>query len=415
LRLLLLTSNLPWPMEVHGGAQRTALLLEALRQFSDVEIAFVSWSKESVELARQAGAQSESIAGIFHVPDDRGQSTGLLSKLPLIGRPFRTVHRYLARYEVDAQFSAWLKKTVRDAGYDAVVSRFLWPGAVGDLAHLEDVPTLLDWDDLDHLKLESQIDVSPWTGIGGLAAKFLTLRKLTKTSLAEAAAYDHIWVAKTSDVARIVGKSVSVLPNIPFVDNAPERSAQSGGRGDILFVGNLTYLPNSDGLSRFIERVWPRIRAACPAARLLAIGPAPLAEVRAQWERVEGVVITGTVPSLIPYFQGAALSVCPVEWGGGSNIKAVESLGYGVPCVVSPYTFGAFKEHFGSATGMLCAPSDDEYASACIELLKNPERGDEIGRAGQQVARTHYSKSRFQEIVREGVMAATRAASRATR
>ena len=114
MRLLLLTSSLPWPLEVHGGAQRTALLLEALRQFSEVDIAFVSWSKESVDLARQARQQAQGIVGLFYVPDHGGQSTGLLSKLPVIGRPFRTVQRHLAKYEVDAQFGAWLKDTIRD-------------------------------------------------------------------------------------------------------------------------------------------------------------------------------------------------------------------------------------------------------------------------------------------------------------
>jgi glycosyltransferase involved in cell wall biosynthesis len=403
LRLLLLTSNLPWPLEVHGGAQRTALLLEALRQFSEVDIAFVSWSKESVDLARQARQQAQGIVSLFYVPDRGGQSTGLLSKLPVIGRPFRTVQRHLAKYEVDAQFGAWLKDSIRDGRYDGVVTRYLWPGAVGGLAQIRDVPTFLDWDDLDHLKLKSQIEMNPWSGVGGIVAKFLTLRKLTRTCLAVAASYDHIWVTKTSDLGRIAGKSVSVLPNIPFVDNAPARSVQLIDRRDILFVGNLTYLPNSDALTKFLERVWPRVHADCPNARVLAIGPQPFPEVRAQWERIEGVSIVGAVPSLLPYFQDAALSICPVEWGGGSNIKAVESLGYGVPCVVSPYTFSAFREHFGSATGMICAPSPEEYALTCIELLKNPQRSDEIGRAGQKIAQSLYSKSRFQELVREGV------------
>ena len=193
---------------MHGGAQRTALLLETLRQFSEVDIAFVSWSKESVDLARQACQQAQGIVGLFYVPDHGRQSTGLLSKLPVIGRPFRTVQRHLAKYEVDAQFGEWLKDTIRYGRYDGVVTRYLWPGAVGGLAHITDVPTYLDWDDLDHLKLKSQIEMNPWSGIGGIVAKFLTLRKLTRTCLAEAATYDHIWVTKTSDLARIAGKSV---------------------------------------------------------------------------------------------------------------------------------------------------------------------------------------------------------------
>ena len=172
-------------MEVHGGAQRTALLLEALRLFSEVDIAFVSWSKESVDIARQSSQQAQGIVSLFYVPDHGGQSSGLLPKLPVIGRPFRTVQRHLAKYEVDAQFGAWLKDSIRDGRYDGVVTRYLWPGAVGGLARIRDVPTFLDWDDLDHLKLKSQIEMNPWSGIGGIVAKFLTLRKLTRTCLAE--------------------------------------------------------------------------------------------------------------------------------------------------------------------------------------------------------------------------------------
>jgi polysaccharide biosynthesis protein PslH len=409
LRLLLLTSNLPWPLEVHGGAQRTALLLEALRQFAEVDIAFVTWSGESLNLARQARDGAEGIVGLFHVPGEN-QSTGLLQRLPLIGKPFRTAHDYRARYRVDAQFAAWLRAIIGSGRYDGVISRYLWPGAVGDLARIQSIAKLLDWDDLDHLKLASQIATDPWTGIRGFAAKTITLRTITKYCLAEAASYDHIWVAKSSDATQVSGKSVSILPNIPFIDRVPERSEQIDGRRDVLFVGNLTYLPNSDGLTRFLEGVWPQVRAACPQARLLAIGPPPFPELRARWENIDGVEIIGVVPSLAAYFQEAVLSICPVEWGGGSNVKAVESLGYGVPCVVSAYTYGAFRLDFNSATGMICAQSAADYAGACIELLKNPRYADEIGRAGQKIAQSAYSKTRFQEICRQGMKAAEAAA-----
>jgi polysaccharide biosynthesis protein PslH len=403
LKLLLLTSALPWPLEMHGGAQRTALLLEALRTVAEVDMAFVSWSEESVERARLARENGEQIVGTFHVPDSGGTPAGLLAKLPLLGKPFRTVHSHLDRYHVDGRFSNWLKGAVRDGGYDGVVSRYLWPGAVGGLMGLAGIPRLLDWDDLDHLKLRSQIEADPWKGIRGSIAKALVLSKLKNFCLSAAATYDHVWVAKPSDTDGFAAKSISVLPNIPYMEEGEPRSEQSGPRRDILFIGSQTYLPNSDALTKFLETAWPRIVASCPDARVLAIGPPPFPDVAARWLAIGGVEIVGAVPSLTPYYGNAALSVCPVEWGGGSNIKAIESLGYGVPCVVSPYTYGAFKEDFGAETGMICAPSEADYVRACVSLLSDPQRSGALGRAGQRVVRSRYSRSRFQEIVRSGL------------
>jgi glycosyltransferase involved in cell wall biosynthesis len=140
---------------------------------------------------------------------------------------------------------------------------------------------------------------------------------------------------------------------------------------------------------------------------MLAIGPPPHPEIADRWRAIDGVEIIGAVPSLTPYYGGAALSVCPVEWGGGSNIKAIESLGYGVPCVTSPYTYEAFKADFSTDTGMICAYSEDEYVSACIELLNDPQRRAALGRAGQQVVHARYSRDRFQDVVRNGLASAS--------
>jgi len=229
----------------------------------------------------------------------------------------------------------------------------------------------------------------------------LVLSKLKTFCLAEARSYDHVWVVKTADVAASTAKSVSILPNIPFMDE--EVARRPADRKDILFIGNLTYLPNSDALTGFLESAWQQIRQKCPAAKLLAVGPRPFPEVEHHWARFPGVEIVGAVPSLAPYYDRAALSICPVEWGGGSNIKAIESLGYGVPCVVSPYTYEAFKEDFTADTGMICARAPDDYARACVDLLDNATQSLALGEAGRKVVEALYSRQRFQDVVRRAL------------
>ena len=53
------------------------------------------------------------------------------------------------------------------------------------------------------------------------------------------------------------------------------------GRFRILFVGNLGFAPNSEGLRGFIEGAWPRIVLSTPSARLVIVGLHPPQWLRA--------------------------------------------------------------------------------------------------------------------------------------
>jgi len=416
LKLLFLTSNLPWPLEFHGGAQRTALMLDALRRFAEVDLAYVHWSEAAVQAARHTQVEGHKIVSAFHVPEHRDPvRRSVLSFLPLIGKPFRTADAHVAWYQPDAEFSGWLSRTASGGHYDAVISRYLWPGAVGGLAGLRNVPKLLDWDDLDHLKLESQLQAKPWQGPGGRLAARLTRKAVTRYCLDAASSYDHVWVAKAADCRHVPAKSVSVLPNIPFPEAGSDhaQAPAPGKHRDIVFIGNLSYLPNAEGFSWFLMNVWPQVFNRFPDACLTAIGVLPPPETKALWDQARGVHLTGPVPELAPYYAGAALSICPVQWGGGSNIKAIESLGYGVPCVVSSYTFKAFSEDFGDSSGMIHADTAEEFVNACIRLLSDPGHGADIGRAGRNIVDQRYSLPRLQSLLQDGLRGAGLAVPRA--
>src|SRR5690606_15927466 len=51
----------------------------------------------------------------------------------------------------------------------------------------------------------------------------------------------------------------SILPNLPFqilLKDEPRKFFPSSGRS-LLFVGKLSYPPNSEGISWFLNQVWP--------------------------------------------------------------------------------------------------------------------------------------------------------------
>ena len=138
--------------------------------------------------------------------------------------------------------------------------------------------------------------------------------------------------------ARAGDAAIAVIPNVaPLgVGNSRRSHAQ---RRDILFVGNMGYLPNIDAAMWFATRIWPRVRSTLPfPSRFVMAGhgaPRELIELARQ----PGIVLTGDFDDAAPLYRRAALAVVPIRAGGGTRIKLLEAAKYGVPVVAT--RFGA--------------------------------------------------------------------------
>ena len=143
------------------------------------------------------------LVGAFEIQESSNTPLGLLRRLPLVEKPVRTVQKELAWYQINEPLHRSLLSEIRRANRNAIVSRYLWPGAVAGLTRISNMPRLLDWDDLDHLKLRSRLDANPWSGVRGAFAKSHVLSRIENFCLSEARTYDHVFVAKASDASEI--------------------------------------------------------------------------------------------------------------------------------------------------------------------------------------------------------------------
>ena len=150
---------------------------------------------------------------------------------------------------------------------------------------------------------------------------------------------------------------------------APARS------DDIVFCGSMDWLANQEAMQFFLDEVWDAIVAECPTARMTVVGRSPPPRLIAA-ARQRGVewTFTGFVDDVRPYMQGAAVSVIPLRVGGGTRLKAYESMAMGCPVVSTtvgmeglPVTPG---EHFE------CADTPREFARAVCRVMQ-----DEIHRS----------------------------------
>lgn len=102
----------------------------------------------------------------------------------------------------------------------------------------------------------------------------------------------------------------------------------------VIFTGAMDYLPNVDAVRFFCDEVLPRVRHEIPDAAFYIVGQNPAPEV-VRLANVPGVVVTGTVPDVRPYYARTSVCVAPLRIGRGVQNKVLQAMAMGVPVVAS--------------------------------------------------------------------------------
>ncbi len=146
--------------------------------------------------------------------------------------------------------------------------------------------------------------------------------------------------------------------------------SRAGGDGDrIVFFGSYDWFPNEDAALVFADRVFPRIRDACPDAKLALAGRGATDEIRTLGER-PSVTFRGEVDDLESFVREAAVMVAPLRVGGGIRIKVLESMAWRLPIVTTMQGFEGVEATPGE--DLRVADGWDEFVDATVKLLQNP-------------------------------------------
>ncbi len=170
----------------------------------------------------------------------------------------------------------------------------------------------------------------------------------------------------------------------------------------VSLIGSMFYPPNVRAVEWFGQRVWPRIRAAVPAARWLIVGSRPTAAVRA-WARVPGVTVTGSVPDVRPYLALTRVFVNPVVGDIGVQSKVLVALAAGRPAVVTADTAAGID--YDDPPPFVVATAPAEFAAGVVRLLRDDAWARTIGARARATAERYYGTAASRAVL-EGYLAA---------
>ncbi len=165
----------------------------------------------------------------------------------------------------------------------------------------------------------------------------------------------------------------------------PATAAQSA---DLVFVGSMDWLPNSDGIHYFVREVLPLIRRRKPDCSLSIVGRAPSPGIRALATNDSHIQVTGTVPDVRPYLWGAAVSIVPLRIGGGTRLKIYEAMAGGTATVST--TIGAEGLQVGHPTNIRLADTPQAFADECLALLLDPAQRESVSASALELVTSRF-------------------------
>jgi glycosyltransferase involved in cell wall biosynthesis len=131
-------------------------------------------------------------------------------------------------------------------------------------------------------------------------------------------------------------------------------------------LGSMHWPPSRSAAIRLLERIWPRVKARVPRARLLVAGWNARRHL-ARFEGLPDVTIEEDLSAPTDFFSRVSVLAYAPGRGSGMKIKVMEAMAYGVPVV----TTGEGVEGMAVADGVhaLLAEEDDRIADTVVGLL----------------------------------------------
>jgi len=175
---------------------------------------------------------------------------------------------------------------------------------------------------------------------------------------------------------------IAVIPN--GIDTDFFKSENRPKKTDILFTGNMGYLPNVESAQYLVKNILPILGKE---THVQICGKSPSYKVRSL--AAANVEVTGWVDDIRTAYDEAKIFVAPLMLGSGLQNKLLEAMAMGLPCVTTPLAnnaLGAMAEE-----EILIANDEEEFKKQIERLLADTELHEKLAKNGHAFVTKNYN------------------------
>ncbi len=396
MKILFLSPTVPFPL-TDGGRIRVFNLLKQIAKKSDITLLALETQptdEEGVAELQQLGVQVHLVPNAPTLPR---VSLGTLLKAFLKRQPIT-----VARYDLPA-YRQKFRELIATENYD--------------LVHYEMFHTAQFYTETDLPGVLSQqnVDSEIWRRLCSETAnpfyKFaywtqqLAFQRYERVLSPK---FDAVTCTSNIDAAvfqrHCAADAIAIIPNgVDVTHFQPDFTTEAPAH--LIYIGSMDWYQNEDAVAFFADDILPGIQSEVSDVRFSIVGGNPSARVQKLAER-DGVIVTGRVPEIKPYFAEATVFVVPLRIGSGTRLKILEALAMGKAIVST--SVGAEGLDLNDGEEIFIADTPKPFAEAVARLLTDPALRRRIGENGRARVEKDYDwrsigeklHQRYTEIVR---------------
>lgn len=373
MKILAITSRVPWPLE-KGDKLRAYNQLRELAANNEIILCALNDTslhpdaeKELKKFCREVHVLSLGKAGIFF-----NLLRGFFSGLPM-----------QVAYFTSASAKRRIDNIIRRTQPDRIYCQLIRTAEY--IRNERNIPCVIDYMDVFSKGVERRLQK-----VSALKRPFFRMewKRLLRYEENVFTRFSASTIISTQDRDLLPVKQkekIVVVPN--GVDTDFFAPADANKDYELLFNGNMNYPPNVESAVYIVKRILPLVWKKNPGVKLLISGANPSAEVQALAS--ENVTVTGWVDDVRESFARSKMLVAPMQSSIGLQNKLLEAMAMQLPCITTTLSNNAVKAVPDSQ--ILVADTPEQFAAHIQTLLDFPEKAERLAENGYRLVHEKFN------------------------
>ena len=371
--IIYLTSRFPYPIN-KGDKLRSYYQIKELSKSHEIHL--ISLSEESL-LEKNISALNKYCKSITIYKMNIFNRIFNLFRTFFNNKPFQV--NYFYHYSIQRK----INNKILDINPDYIFCQLIRTALYVKNNHT--IPKIIDYMDSFSKGMERRIKIS------NIFTKPFVIMEFQRLKRFENLAFEffnkHIIISENDrkEIAHNKKNEIEIIGN--GIDTDYFQKIDTDIKYELVFIGNLSYVPNIEAANFIAKEILPKIIKNLPNIKILIAGSNPSTRVLKLANK--NIKVQGWVEDIRKTYSSGKIFFAPMNIGSGLQNKLLEAMSMGIPCITSELSNRSLKAV--DKKSILIGNSVNEYVSHIISLLKDEKKIKTIGDGGRKYVIENYN------------------------